>query len=354
MAVIRLPEATQTLGSELLDQLLAAEAAESVPGAGTVVEKHLGGKTYLYFQRSFGAFREQRYLGAATPELRERVARWVASRRQVAPDRERRARLVAMLIAGGAVATDAASGRVLGYLAEAGVFRLGGVLVGTHAFQLLGTVLGVSWPAGTLRTEDIDIGWDRDLQVVVPVEPTDALAALRRADPSFHPLPELDSRLPSTSFRARGRDLRVDFLTPAKSKADSAPVPIRRLGVAATPLPFLEFLLAEAIPAAILSAGGVLVRVPSPARFALHKVWTAGERSVAFQAKAAKDLRQAVQVLEVLVEDRPGDLLLAGDVLARQRRRRRRIALGLARVAEPLRSKVRELLALNGETTAAS
>lgn len=346
MEIARLPETVQTLTSELLDQLLQAEGSEAVPSVGAVVEKVLGGQSYLYFQRSFGPFKEQRYLGPATEELRARVADWRLERDRAEPDRERRARLVAMLGAGGALRADGASSRVLHHLAEAGVFRLGGVLVGTHAFQVLGNVLGVRWEAAALRTEDIDIAWDRNLEVVLPVEPTDAAAALRRADPSFHPLPELDSRLPSTSYRVRGRDLRVDFLTPARPSSATAPVPIRRLGVAATPLPFLDFLVAEAIPAVVVAASGVLVRVPTPARFAVHKLWTAGERSVAFQAKAAKDLRQAAQVFSVLVEDRPGDLILAGEALARQPRRVRQVVRGLERIEESLRARVSPLLAL--------
>ena len=31
-------------------------------------------------------------------------------------------------------------------LADAGVFRLGGILVGSYAFQILGNLLGVAWP----------------------------------------------------------------------------------------------------------------------------------------------------------------------------------------------------------------
>jgi hypothetical protein len=346
MSLIRLPETLQTLSAELLDQLLQAETSEGVPTAGAIVEKVIAGRPYLYFQRSFGPFREQRYLGPADEGLRARAERWQEQRELAAPDRERRARLVAMLAAGGAVTPDGTSGRVLDYLADAGVFRHGGVVVGTHAFQVVGNVLGVKWETANLRTEDIDIAWDRDLRVVVPVEPTDALAALRRADAGFLPVPELDHRLPSTSFRVRGRDLRVDFLTPARPSTATAPVPIPRLGVAATPLPFLDYLVAEAIPAVVLSGSGVLVRVPEPARFAVHKLWTAGERSVAFQAKANKDIRQAAQLFEILVEDRPGALLLAGDTLARHQRRVRQVQRGLERITEPLRSRVRELLGL--------
>lgn len=52
----------------------------------------------------------------------------------------------------------------------------------------------------------------------------------------------------------------------------------------------------------------MLVNVPSPARFALHKLWISGKRSPAFHAKSVKDRLQAEQLIEVLLEDRPDDL----------------------------------------------
>lgn len=53
------------------------------------------------------------------------------------------------------------------------------------------------------------------------------------------------------------------------------------------------------------------------ARYALHKLWISSRRPVAEQTKAAKDLRQAEALLDLLLEDRPGDLLAAWDVLRR-------------------------------------
>ena len=56
--------------------------------------------------------------------------------------------------------------RVLAALADAGVFKLGGVLAGTHAFIVLGNVLGVRWDAASARTEDV--GAARHMEVAVP------------------------------------------------------------------------------------------------------------------------------------------------------------------------------------------
>ncbi|MDZ4233261.1 MAG: GSU2403 family nucleotidyltransferase fold protein, partial [Dietzia sp.] len=80
--------------------------------------------------------------------------------------------------------------------------------------------------------------------------------------------------------------------------------------------------------------GGVLVSVPDPARFALHKVLIAGERPVIAQAKSEKDLRQAAAVLGVLHEDREGDIALAHeDASSRGKGWRTRLARGLSALA---------------------
>ncbi len=67
--------------------------------------------------------------------------------------------------------------------------------------------------------------------------------------------------------------------------------------------------------AVVVGGSGILVNVPDPARFALHKLWVAGRRPVSEQAKAAKDLRQAQSLLEVLLSDRPADLTVAWEAL---------------------------------------
>ena len=45
------------------------------------------------------------------------------------------------------------------------------------------------------------------------------LGRLRAQDPTFFAVPGIDSREPATSFKVRGRDRRVDFLTPASKIA---------------------------------------------------------------------------------------------------------------------------------------
>jgi hypothetical protein len=76
----------------------------------------------------------------------------------------------------------------------------------------------------------------------------------------------------------------------------------------------LDFLL-EAPIATPLVNGATLVNVPDPARFALHKLMVSGRRQVFEQTKAGKNRQQAAEILDVLYEDRRGDLTAAAKAL---------------------------------------
>ena len=77
--------------------------------------------------------------------------------------------------------TDVPSARVIRALADAGVFRLGGVLVGTHGFVVLGNVLGVRWSGVGLRTQDTDVAAPSRMSIALPGESTDVPGALQNS-----------------------------------------------------------------------------------------------------------------------------------------------------------------------------
>jgi hypothetical protein len=301
----------QTAYAELVEQLVTADATRSIGSVpGSFVTKEVKGSTYYYFQFSTpGGSTRQIYIGLRTRELEAVVARYRGEREALRSDRERVAELCAMLRAGATV-TDAGAARIIGALANTGVFKLGGVLVGTHAFVVLGNVLGVRWTGLHARTDDVDIATERSLQIAVPDVRASVPEALDSLGMGFLPVPSFSPKEPSTSFSVRGRALRLDLLTPAKSRKPG-PIRIARFDAAAAPLSFLELLLEDAIPAAVVDGGGILVRVPHPARFTIHKLIVAHRRSAAFQTKREKDLAQAAQLVEVLEELRPGELRAA-------------------------------------------
>lgn len=300
--VTRLPETVQVLYAELLDQLASAETSPRAELDGSLVSKTIGGRKYWYRQNTRAGIRTQTYLGPESPELLQQVE----AAKELQLDAKRRRQLVAMLVAGGAASEAAPFAAILQVLADANTFHLGGVLVGTQAFACYANMLGVRFDAQTLRTADIDIA--EHAAISVAANAIDLLERLKSIEPRFAAVPELDPRDPSTSFKVRGRDLRIDFLTTTRRGARRKPVPIRHLGVAAQPLEGLDYLIEEPAKAAIVGGSGILVNVPLPARYALHKIWVSKNRPVSEQTKSRKDLAQAQQLVEVLLEDRPHDV----------------------------------------------
>ena len=227
-------------------------------------------------------------------------------------------RLCSLLRVGGAQVADAATARVLKALAEAGIFHADGVLVGTHAFVVIGNLLGVKWTGASLMTQDIDIAAEANISVALPDAAADVPGVLEGLEMGFLPVPHLDARKPSTSFKVRRRGLRVDLLTPLRGRRASGPLTLRRFNAAAQQLPFLDYLIERPVRGVVVNGGGILVHVPDPARFGLHKLIVPGEREATSHTKREKDLRQAAQVLSVLLEERPGDINVAWDDIVRR------------------------------------
>ncbi len=345
----RLPDTVQTLYAELLEQSIHADAAEAAIGAppGTFVRKKIKGRTYWYLQRMEGERKRQHYVGAESEALLGWIEKVRQARSLQTGDNAARARLCSMLAAGGALTETVPVTRVLRLLADSGVFRLGGVLVGTHAFRAFGNMLGVRFAGQALRTQDVDIAQEPAIGVALASGEgiVDVGRKLVESDLGFQAVPTLDPRRPSTSFSIRGRELRVDFLTPLRGPETNKPVYLPVFRVAAQPLRFLDYLIAETFQAVAVGGPGILVNVPHPARFALHKLWTSEKRSVAEQTKARKDLAQAARLLEVLLEDRPGDLLSAWEPVQRTKSPRRRILAAARRIEPGLRRCLAEVLA---------
>lgn len=344
----RQPQETQALYAELSERLAAYEAARSFSTLkGSFATKRVSGANYWYFKTSATASGQREYsVGPDTPATRAVIEAYQKDRAAVVEVESNIARLCAMLRQGGAMMTDTVSAKVISGLGSAGVFRLGGVLVGTHAYIALGNVLGVRWQS-SLSTQDIDILAKPVLEVAVGDVEADLPATLESLNMGFLPAPGLDPRRPETSFVVRGKTLRVDLLTPAQGRRGGAPVRIPRLKASAQPLEFLDYLLEATVDVPIINGGATMVKVADPARFALHKLIVSMDQPVAFQAKAAKDRQQAGEMIEVLMQDRPGDIELAAEnINARGPGRRKRLKEGVARLPDTLVDAKQKILAL--------
>ena len=97
---------------------------------------------------------------------------------------------------------------------------------------------------------------------------------------------------------------------------------------------YLNFLIADPIHAVALYRSGVLVQIPRPERYAIHKLIVADRRHGGpDQAKSVKDRGQASFLIDVLAQDRPDDLAEAyADALSRGPRWRHRINSSLAKM----------------------
>ncbi len=340
----RLPESVQTLYAELLDQTIQAEAEAALLKAphGTFVSKAIKGGTYWYLQRLEGDRRRQHYLGRESPTLLAWMEEVREARARAAADEAQRANLCGMLAAGGAATESAQVVKVLSLLGESGVFRMGGVLVGTQAFVAYGNMLGARFDSQALRTQDVDVAQDRAIGIALSQEAgaVDVGRSLTESGLGFFPVPGIDPREPSTSFKIRGRELRVDFLTPLFGPDSSKPVFLPALGVSAHPHRFLHYLIENPAQAVVVGGSGVLVNVPHPARFAFHKLWISTRRSVSEQTKAAKDLRQAGDLLDVLLEDRPADVQAAWEALAPNASAAKLVGRATGRLAPELREQL--------------
>lgn len=290
-----------------LVRLLKDDAMSGVEGKPTL--KQRGDKAYWYAARRVGLDMRFIYIGEDTDETRARIER-IEELRTTANERQaERSRLVRLLRAEGMTPTDRSTGSILSAMADAGTFRLGGTIVGTNAFRLYEGELGIRLPLGGMaNTGDIDIAQFEKLSVALEDQVDPGLAETFSAL-KFDPLPGLNPRQ-TWRWAQGGSGQLVEFLTPAFGDETIRDLPA--LGVNAKALNYLNFLIAEPIHTAAIYRSGVLVQVPRPERYAVHKLIIADRRREgAGSLKASKDREQAAFLIEAMAEDRPDDLLRA-------------------------------------------
>lgn len=304
-----LSESTQLLYSQLLSQCLHGATPN---GRGlSFVKKNIKNSIHWYLQLTIGSRKTQHYLGPDSKSIHTLIENEKKLWEKTKPDRDEREKLVSMLISGDALTVSTAEARLFEILERAGAFLVGGVLVGSHAFTIYGNMLGIKWPSKITQTHDIDIAGDNHISLGLINKSINLKQALLDAEMGFLEVPALNRKAPSTSFRIQGKQLSVDILTPMIGKPDSKAILISALNTYAEPLRFLDYLLHDTQPAIIVARAGILVNVPSPARYALHKLVASVRRPAAMQTKTLKDIEQAKLLLEVLIEDRPGDIQIA-------------------------------------------
>jgi hypothetical protein len=288
---VELSSSAQAAYAEVAERTRSLEMNDALAGlAGSFHTLKRKGQRYWYFSyRDPGAARSRvLYVGPDNEAVRALVDRFQSDHnpRALTPQA-----LAAIQL--GCAAAIPKHFRVIKRLAEYGLFRGGAVLVGAHAFLALGNVLGVRWddPVATL---DIDIAHaGKNVSVALPASlHVNVRGARESLESGLLPMMELDGTI-GTRYRSPGKEgLRVDFLTTRTRNGHAVTIP--ELNVALEPLPFMDFLLEEPTQGCLLGrSGACTVNLPTPERFAVHKLVVQGERPRSERTKSKKDLAQA-------------------------------------------------------------
>ena len=298
----RYPTSMQSAYLDLRTRLLDCRVNEL---GGTPVLRKIKGRSYWYAAVAIKGHKVHRYIGPDDPEMRDRIEQAQSAVEDEKAARSTNRALVNQLDSMGAPKLDANTGSVLRAMAKVGVFRLGGTLVGTHAYRLYALELGVRLRGLYEATQDVDIAAFEQLSLAVDdkVDPSlgEALGAL-----NMEPAPSLHQMRP-TRWITKGGGAVIDFLAPSFTE-EEGPVRLEAFEGWAQGLHFLNYLIAEPIHAVALYLEGILVQIPRPERYAVHKLIVAQRRKKSERLKAQKDLDQAQDLIEALAVDRPEDL----------------------------------------------
>ena len=254
-------------------------------------------REYWYFQLYGDGARTRRYVG---PVLENAITQRVEAFGRLKDDFTERREIVKALTSS-PPQPDALTGNIIDALWKAGFFRLRGVLVGTVPFQTYGGLLGMKLPGTAIMTQDSDFTQFKAILDAVDDTLPPILETLHGVDKTFEPVATLDG-LAAVAFSNKQK-YRVEFLTPNRSKNEygSRPAYMPALGGAsAQPLRYLDYLIHEPVWSVVLHRGGIPVRVPQPARYAVHKLIVSTLRPARSRAKSDKDLIQAGILIEAL------------------------------------------------------
>jgi hypothetical protein len=263
---------------------------------GGFAKKVVAGRTYWYYQvkNPDGQLR-QSYVGPDDAPTQALIERHGDPAQKLAQQQLVRMARAAMEL--GCADIPPKHARVIERLADSGLFSAGGILVGTHAFLAYQNVFGVRWSAGA-ATLDLDFAHaGRNVSLALPENlKLDTNAAIDSLQMGFIP------NQAQTSFRkADEPDFDLDFLT-SRGRTGDKPVTLARLNLTMQPLRFMELSLQDPMRTTLLARSGpIVVNLPRPERYALHKLLVFGERAQAQRTKARKDIAQAAALLDYLL-----------------------------------------------------
>jgi hypothetical protein len=308
-----LPIALQSMFADLVERAWTGNLRDLVSKGGSAYAREVRGRSYWYWQPATeqGRRPSAHYIGPDNEQTRSRLQ----TLKDHAENLRERRDLVRALRAARLPVPDTMSGDILAAMAEAGVFRLRAVVVGSVAFQTYPGLLGHRLAATLSRTGDLDVGQFQTIAIAVEDRiDNDLQSVLRSVDPRFEAVPDaFDGRRTQRYTLRRGRDeiFSVDILSPMRGPETSRIAALPAIRSDAQMLRYLDFLLYQEVNSVALHGAGIPINVPDPTRYALHKLIVSQMRrhdDAQSQAKSRKDLDQAAALITILSKARPHDL----------------------------------------------
>ncbi len=309
----------QTAYAEVFDQARTHDLTALAGMTGAFHRRSIKGHGYIYFgyRDPIGGTQRRIYVGPADARVENLIQRFaqVKAPKKLQP-------IVQSALALGCAGTPPKHYRIVRQLAAYGFFKAGGVLIGTHAFAAMGNMLGVRWVSGD-RTLDVDFAHSgRNVSLALPSDvELSVYDALTSLEMGLLPIQALSGELGAQYRNPADPELRLDFLT-TMTRGKPVPVVIKSLDLRLEPLKFMEFSLEGTTQGALMGRDGAcVVNLPSPARYAVHKLIIFGERNIASRVKAVKDIEQAAALAQWHLVNGQADLFNIAwtDALARGR-----------------------------------
>ena len=177
----------RTMFAELVQRTHDGQFLADFPLEGWFVTVTVKDRDYWYFDLPTPAGKDRRsYVG---PHSDAEITARVKVHKEIKDALKERRRMVSTLRRAGLPGPDGFAGDVTKALADAGLFRLRAVLIGSVAFSTYAGIIGVRLPSSAMQTGDADFAQDFAISAGVEDSLPPVLKVLQSVDPDFRAVP---------------------------------------------------------------------------------------------------------------------------------------------------------------------
>lgn len=288
----------QNMYNDLVSNVTHLAVSRNLPQGSTLYRKKIGNTEYWYAKDIVDG--RNLYIGKASDN---RTIKILQSEEHIKNLEKESRVLVKSLRANGMPAPSPVSSKIIIGLANAGFFRLRGVLIGTLAFQTYLPMLGIMPDSRASSTMDVDFAQDQRISLVIAKEKTINFDRILQTCGNFQRKINMMDEQMLSFWKDVDTGLEVDLVAPLGFPWDQPVSSLPALEIKAERLKFLDFLLKDELEAAVLYGSGIAINVPTPERFAIHKLIVGAERKN--PAKSRKDFMQSQILIQWFLENDP-------------------------------------------------